>query len=781
MRKQALYGVALSAIVAGTSAHAQSQAADATPAQPTAPAAGVDAATPEQNAQGITDIVVTAQRRSESLQRAAIAVTAVTSDTLINAGVSDPTQLTKLVPALTVQPVGISSSFFIRGVGATAINSFQENAVAFSVGGVFFARPTAPSGTFYDLDRVEVLKGPQGTLYGRNATGGAINLIPRRPQLNKLGVDLTAEYGNYHAFKTQGAINVPLGANAALRVAGQLVDRHGYLSDGYDDEKTQAVRGSLLFEPTSRFSLLLSADYVHQGGKGTGAVLIPTPQTPSAPPASDRIGAADPRITTILQDRTFASFRFVPPFSFLPVATIRNVVTVPLTNGYQDSSFWGASATANNDLGFGNLTTIVAYRKSKPNILTYAPGFPGRLQENDDQYSGEIRLSSRDNARLRYVVGAFLFRETQDGYNNYNQGLLANTEYFPHLTTTSKALFGQLTYSLTDSLRLVAGGRYTKEHKTLTGSTRNTSFFVPNPPSVPISGDLNFGKFTYKAGFEWDAGPRSLVYGNISTGFKAGGFYPSAGKNTYAPETLTAYTLGAKNRFLDNRLQVNLESFYWKYRDQQISYVGPIEATPGNFAQAGVTVNAGRARMYGGELELLARMTPRDTFGATIQYLNARYQSLVYNAISTSGAPLVTSCAVANDTRVATPPTRLFIVDCSGKPGVYSPKWTANLSYEHRFTVGSGYELVAGGRARLESSAWLNLDYLDYQRRAGSHTTDAYLNLTAPDKRWSVGAFVNNIEDNAVYAGGLTRPIINATLLTLRPPRTYGARVSFHF
>ncbi|UUR09361.1 TonB-dependent receptor [Sphingomonas glaciei] len=780
MRKPALLGVALSAIVAGTSANAQSQAADANPAQPAAPAAGSDASTPEQETQGLTDIVVTAQRRSESLQRAAIAVTAVSSDTLINAGVSDPTQLTKLVPALTVQPVGISSSFFIRGVGATAINSFQENAVAFSVGGVFFARPTAPSGTFFDLDRVEVLKGPQGTLYGRNATGGAINLIPRRPQLNKFGADAVAEYGNYDTFKAQAAINAPLGSIAAIRIAGQVVDRKGYLSDGYDDEKIQAIRGSLLLTPTDRFTLLLSADYVHQGGKGIGAVLVPTPQTPTAPSPSERIGASDPRITTILQDRTFSIFRFVPPFSSLPVNTIRNVVTVPRDDGFQDSSFWGVSATADNDLGFANLTTILAYRKSKPDILTYAPGFPGRLREDDDQYSGEIRLSSKDDTRLRYVVGAFLFREMQDGYNNYNQGLLANTEYLPKLTTTSKAVFGQLTYSLVDSFRLVAGGRYTKENKTLTGSTRNSSFFVPNPPSVPISGDLDFGKFTYKAGFEWDAAPRSLVYANISTGFKAGGFYPSAGRNTYKPETLTAYTLGAKNRFLDNRLQVNLEAFYWNYRDQQISYVGPIEATPGNFAQAGVTVNAGKARMYGAEAELLLRATPRDTFGATVQYLNSRYQSLVYNAISTNGSPLITSCAVTNDTRTATPPIRLFIVDCSGKPSVYSPKWTANLSYEHRFSVGSDYELVAGARSRLESSAWLNLDYLDYQKRGGSRTSDAYLNFSAPGNRWSVGAFVNNIEDSTVYAGGLTRPIINATLLTLRPPRTYGIRVGFH-
>ncbi|MEH3107843.1 MAG: TonB-dependent receptor [Sphingomonas fennica] len=758
-----------------TSAGAAAQTTDAPPPDASAPVAAADA-----NAAGIADIVVTAQRRAETLQRAAIAATAVSGNSLVNAGVSDPANLTKLVPALTVQPVGISSSFFIRGVGATAINSFQENAIAFSVGGVFFARPTGPAGTFYDLDRVEVLKGPQGTLYGRNATGGAINLIPRRPRLGEVEADVTAEYGNYDTKKLQGGINLPIGSIAALRVAGQVVDRDGYLSDGYDDEKTQAVRAQLLVQPSDGFSMLLAADYVHQGGKGVGAVLFPSPATPSVPRAKDRIGAADPQITALLRQVTFNQFSRIPPFSSLPPATIRNVVTVPLQNGFQDSDFYGVSLTTTGDMGFADLTTILAYRHSNPDVLTYAPGFPGRFREEDDQMSAEVRLSSKPGTRLGYVLGAFYFYEQQDGYNNYNQGLLANTEYFPRLKTASRAVFGQLTYSLTDALRLVAGGRYTEEFKRLRGSTRNTSFFVPNPPFVPINGNLDFNKFTWKAGFEWDAAPRSLVYGNVATGFKAGGFYPSAGRNTYDPETLTAYTLGSKNRFFDNRVQVNVEAFYWQYRDQQISYVGPIEATPGNFAQAGVTVNAGKARMYGAEAEFLFQPTRSDTFGATIQYLNARYQSLVYNAISTSGAPLVTSCAVRPDTRVAAPPTRLFIVDCSGKPGVYSPKWTANLNYERRFDLGE-LQLAAGARSRLETSAWLNLDYLDYQKRRHFTATDAYLTLTPPGERWSIGGYVNNIENRAVKAGGLTRPIVNTTLLTLRPPRTYGVRVGYKF
>jgi len=733
---------------------------------------------PAEDQSGIADIVVTAQRREESLQRAAIAVSAVTGEDLVRSGVSEPLQLSKLIPALTVQPAGLSSSFFIRGVGSTAINSFQENAVAFSVGGVFFARPTAPSGTFYDLERVEVLKGPQGTLYGRNATGGAINLIPRAPRLGRAEGNVTVEYGNYDTVKMQGGVNIPLGDVVALRVAGQYSRHDGYLSDGYDDEDVYAVRASLLVEPSDRFSVLIAGDYSHQGGQGVGSILFPSPQTPVVPRIEDRVGTADPRVTAILQDVTLNQFRNVPSFSGLSATALRNLVTVPLRNGFQDSEFYGASVTTNGDLGFATLTTILAYRKSKPDVLTYNPGFYGRFIEDDDQMSGEVRLSSAGNTSLRYVVGAFYFYEQQDGFNNYNQGAFANTEYSPRLKTESKAVFGQLTYG--EKFRLVGGGRYTSESKSLVGSTRNTSLFLPTAPLVPIAGDLDFDKFTWKAGVEWDVAPRSLLYGNVSTGFKAGGFYPSVGANTYDPETITAYTLGSKNRFFSNTLQLNVEAFYWQYRDQQISYVGPIEATPGNFAQAGVTVNAGKARMFGAEAELLYEPTGNDTIGVTVQYLNAKYQDLVYDAISTNGAPLVTNCAVRNDPRSATPPVRLFTVDCSGKPGVNSPGWTANLSYEHRFDLGSDYQLTLGARSRLETSSFLNLDYLNYQKRDGYTNTDAFVTLRAPGG-WSLTGYVNNIEDEVVAAGGLTRPIVNTTLLTVRPPRTYGVRAGVKF
>lgn len=748
-------------------------------AQTTPAGSGVvsDTATSDAEEDSGAIIFVTAQRREESLQDAALPIDALGAAQIARSGISDPQKLNDLIPALVVQPTGLSSSFFIRGVGAASLNSFQENAVAFNVGGVYYSRPSAPVGSFYDLERIEVVKGPQGTLYGRNATAGAINLIPRQPELGEVGGNFSAEYGNYDSLKLAGAINLPLGAIAALRVATQIVDRDGYLSDGYDDENGWATRAQLLIEPSDGFSALLAADYYEQRGMGIGTVLVPSPQTPNAPSVDLRIGASDPTIREILRQRTLASFGF-PPFSGLPQETREALINHPRDDGYINSEFYGVSLTLNADLGFADGTAIFAYRKSEPDTLTY-PGFPAIQQEDVDQYSAEFRLASNNDGPLEYVVGAFYFSETADAYNFFDQGLLATTVYRPLLKTDSVAVFGELTFHVNDQLRLLGGARYTIENKNLAGDTRSYSLFNPNSPTVPISGDLDYKEPDFKVGVEFDVTEDNLLYATVSTGFKAGGFFASAGTNTFAPERLTAYTFGSKNQFLDDKLTINLEGFYWQYTDQQLTYVGPVQTTPGNFAQAGVTVNAGRARIFGAELDIEARPTSQDRFGATVQYLNSKYNELEYAAISASGAPLLTRCVVANDPRTVTPPTRLFIVDCSGRPGLNSPKWSINLNYDHRFDLGGNLSLTVGANTHIESASWINLDYLDFQRRDGFMRSSAFAEFEGD--AWSLTAFVDNIENETVFQGSLTRPIINVTLFSLRPPRTYGLRFAYDF
>jgi len=237
---------------------------------------------------GLADIVVTAQRRAETAQRAAVAIDVVSPQELTRAGVVTATMLNATVPALTVQQGGgANTTFFVRGVGNFTNNGYSDPAIAFNLDGIYLGRPTSTTGTFFDLERIEVLKGPQGTLYGRNATGGAINVIPAKPKLGERTLSFSGSFGNYDAVDVEAAANLPIGDNAAIRIAGKVVDRNGYNEDGTSDEVGQGVRAQLLIKPSPTVSIRLSGDYSHQGGAGVGASYVGTENfTPGTPATS---------------------------------------------------------------------------------------------------------------------------------------------------------------------------------------------------------------------------------------------------------------------------------------------------------------------------------------------------------------------------------------------------------------------------------------------------------------------------------------------------------------
>ncbi|MET0246877.1 MAG: TonB-dependent receptor [Sphingomonas sp.] len=733
--------------------------------------------------EGLFDIVVTAQRRSESLQRAAVAVSAVTGDDLAQSGITETVNLGKLVPSLVVQPTGGTTSFFLRGVGTNSQNSFSENAVAYNFNGVYVGRPTAPAGAFYDLERVEVVKGPQGTLYGRNATGGAINVLPKRPELGRFSGEGLLEYGNYDSKKGFLALNVPIGDIMALRVAGQIVDRDGYISDGYDDDKGEAVRASLLIQPSELWSMTLVADYYNQHGKGAGAVLLPNAAF-AVPPLEDRVSISDPRAQAAI--RGYAATLFAPPFCGGQGGFVTSgCVSLAGTDGFLDNKFYGVSATVVGDLGFGTLTVIPAWRRSDVKFRTYLPGFAGDFVDLAEQTSVEVRLASKESQRLRYVVGAFYYGENQATENFFRQGNISTTRFTPRLNTESIAAFGQLTFDLSDAFRLVAGGRYTREDKKQLTSTASGGLPGPiEPPlSAPFTGSLSFEKFTWKAGIELDAGPASLIYANVATGFKSGGFFVAQPpNNTFEPESLTAYTVGSKNRFLDNKLQVNIEAFYWDYRDQQITYVGGVPTGNGLFGQGSITVNAGKSRIYGAEFEARFAPTRNDLFNLNVQFLDGKYGSLTTANFSPTGAPVTTGC-VTTGSRLANPGVngaRFYDIDCSGKPTVNSPRWALNLGYERTFELTGDLSLIAGARGNIESSRYLDANYREDQKQDGFAVADAFLTLESQGG-WSLTGFINNITDEEILARAGTRPILDFPVGTLRPPRTYGARLGFKF
>lgn len=775
-------------------------------------AAAQDQAAPPT--EGLGEIIVTAQRQREDAQRAAVAIDVIQGDELIAAGINQVDNLPKLSPALSASNGGTGSIFFVRGVGNFTVSPNSDPAIAFSYDGVYVGRPSSTTGMFYDLQRVEVLKGPQGTLYGRNATGGAINVIPVEPEIGTFSAYLTGSYGNYNALTAEGAINVPLGENGGLRVSGSVSERDGYLRDGTSDDKTQSLRVQLKAELTPSLTVRIAGDYSHTGGVGPGASYI---------------GA-------YAYNPVAGSYQFTSPDlekDGFYTATAQNYRTTigagtagrkldPLTPApFADNDFVGVNADISYDTGAGTLTVIPAWRYAKLNLLTGAAGFSYHQREKDEQFSVEARFTGTQIGPIGYTVGAYYFDESIDQrpFLSLSSALSILDQRY---TTKSYAVFGRFTGHITDQLRLVGGVRYTNDKKHFSGTTiaaalvcttvvagvpscPNAALFplVDDPAQLPFpfppapgtglqivngvptgaiiartgrndNARLNNNRVTWRAAVEYDIGPRSLFYASYETGYRSGGFSAAQGFETYDPEYIDAYTVGVKNRFLNNRLQLNVEGFYWKYRDQQVNHVGlDLAGRTANYTQ-----NIGRSRMTGFEAEIQALATPTTLISANVQYLNTKNKNFVYQqAIGAPGTPPpLTGCAI----RVSAANSSLYDVDCAGLPSYNSPRWTVNLAGQQTFRLGD-YNLVLGADTQYRSSRYIGFAYLPEQRVGSTWQTNAQISFGPENNQWSIAAYVRNIENNRIPVGAGLHPMANILTFNLGAPRTYGARVSVRF
>ncbi|QEH79212.1 TonB-dependent receptor plug domain-containing protein [Sphingomonas sp. C8-2] len=765
--------------------------------------------------EGLQDIIVTAQRQKETLQRAAIAVDVVQGSDLVDAGVTQMDRLGELAPSLTIQPTSTGNILFVRGVGNFTVSPNSDPAIAFNYDGIYVGRPTSTTGTFFDLERIEVLKGPQGTLYGRNATGGAINVIPAQPKIGEWSGYGTVSFANYKTVTGEGAINIPMGENGAMRIAGSIAHHDGYLRDDTADDKTHSLRVQLKAELTPTLTVRLAGDYSHTGGKGAG----PTYQGHYAFNPASR------------QYQFIASGLPVSEGMFTPAAQAYRATIRAGTAGrnldalgptpFQDNSFYGANAEIAWDTGIGTLTVIPAWRYAKLNLLSSAAGFMYRQNETDEQYSLEARFQGNRIGMFDYTLGGYYYHERINAVTALS--LSSAVSYLrPNYRTESWAPFGRLTAHLSDALRLVGGVRYTDDKKRFTGPTIAGAIVcttvvagVPTCPNAPLfplatgpsalpfafapqgvpvlpiivggvptgaivartdrldNSRLANNKVTWRAAVEFDVAPQSLLYASFETGYRSGGFSPAQGFETFDPEYLDAYTIGSKNRFFGNRVQLNLEAFYWKYRDQQVNHVGlDLSGRTANFTQ-----NIGRSTIKGAEVEARMLVTPTTLLSGNVQYLDATNKAFLYQqAVGTPGTPPpLTGCAV----RLNANPT-LYDVDCAGFQSYNSPKWTINLAAQQTFELGD-YVIVAGADSQYKSSRNIGFSYLPEQRVDGDWLVNAQLSFGPADDRWSLAGFVRNIGNNRIPLGSSLHPTANILALTTSAPRTYGVRASAKF
>jgi iron complex outermembrane receptor protein len=723
-----------------------------------------------QNGGGeIADIIVTAQRRDQNLQKAAVSLTAITGDAIAKANVVRADDLEKLAPSLEVASGGAArTQTYLRGVGSAGENSYAENAVAFNYDGVYVSSPGGVNGLFFDLQRVEVLNGPQGTLYGRNATGGAINVIPHAPDYT-LSAGASVSYGNYNALQTDGFVNVPLvDQKLALRAAFQTSKHDGYFNDGYGDNDSKSARLQVLWQPDADLKFKLGADYSERSGVGPGAHLasLVAPDT-----ANVWDGLHSPSATAL-----FGAFG-LPPLGQSPF-------TGTSYSDYQDDRFAGVNSTITWHTGIGTLTVIPAYRHAQMNFTDDLPTFVQVLRESENQTSLEARLASDESRPLRYIVGVFGFKETLKAYSDLNE-VISETIPLYDLHNKSGAAFGQLTYAVMPTLRLTAGVRYTAETKTQDGtSTIPVVAGAPGSPpnvipagQVPVvqqNGDATFHNVTYKLGAEWDVGPSNLLYANFATGFKAGGFYAATTNNSYQPEKLDAWTIGSKNRFFNNKLQINLEGFYWKYKGQQFSHL-EIRAD-GELTYA--TENVGQSTIKGVDLDLQYALTKNDHVGLIAQYNDAKYTQFLFSEADFGGASdlaLRTSCPF-----VATSPVT-FQVNCTGKHLPFAPEVTLTGVVAHTFRFDNGATINAEARTNYETKHYVTFDFLSNLEQKAITRSGFNLTYTSPGDRLKISGFVDNIENHAVKQGGTINPFVPLYDIYLKPPRTAGVRVSVLF
>ena len=777
------------------------------------PAPASTPATTDVAATGIADIVVTAERREQSVQRSSLAIEVFSGEALANAGVTQARDLNKLSPGVVIGQGGSATQIYVRGVGDFTSTPITNPAVAVNVDGVYVARSQSIEGNFFDLERVEVLKGPQGTLYGRNSSGGAINLITVKPRLGVTSANLAFEVGNYDLVKAEAGVTMPLGDTAAIRGAFQIVHRNGYATQGLDDDKHESARLQLYWKPSEGFDVRLSADYEHIGGNGPANVfkgVAPSIATGLAArgvalPSDPRANGTDPSFSGIYYGLAAILNRCIPNGALATAATSAGPAPIAGQQGlcpagtsslyssaansyfqqtlHVDNEFINVSGEVNADLGPVKLTIIPAYRRVRNDyasnvIFTFNSAAFG--PERSDMTSVEARLSHTSD-HLKIVGGLYYFNEDQNVTTRADAGLIAggNTTRYA-LSTKSYAAFGQATIGLTDTLRLIAGARYSVDDKRVDGAGLvqypATLFDAGQPcfgaaalcPRDVFVGNQTFKNTSFRAGVEYDIAPRSMIYATVARGYKSGGFNPFSLAGTvntasfYRPEQVTAYEVGSRNRFFDNRVQINVEGFYWKYKDAQ-EFITTLNRFGGG---ANALTNAGQATIYGADVEIVLRPSPHDNLQFGAEYLHTKFDSFVYPA-GGAIAGLTTGCAV-------TPGVPFPTVDCSGNPLPRSAKFSGTASYTHSFDLAEGDTIDASVAAQFSSSKFLTIDFTAASKAAGYAMFDA--NLTYRNHAgWSLYAFGRNLTDRLVYTGAFTQALLpSLTLANVAAPRTFG-------
>ena len=736
-------------------------------------------------------IVVVARRIEERITDVPIAVTALGGAQLDKQGATTLAGIQGSVPNLNVvQGRGSSSSanMFIRGIGQPDALQTFDPAVGIYVDGVYFSRIQGALLNLFDVQRVEVLRGPQGTLYGKNTIGGAVNVVAKKPDYDTLKGEAAFTYGRFNEITAKGYVSAPLApGSVALSLAGVYDDRDGIVTDPltgkkYNDRNNAVGRAILRAQAGDAVEVLLSADYTKQRNALT-------------------LGEATASLIGFDYNATFtAATPFVisaatpyGPYAYKASTSFAN-------NEGQKLDHWGVSGTVNVDLSDSlQLSSITAYRRllSKNYVdidATQAELGDVFVNVRQHQFSQELQLKLTAD-KLKGVLGVYFLNE----HINSHQEAYADS-YLRYLTfplgflrtiddeqdTKSYAAFGQLTYAFTDQLSLTAGLRYTHEKKdyfrTTTATTSSggtpllvSTFTFPNSLPAPnnVAKPVTFDAWTPMVSLSYKPTENTMVYASASRGFKSGGFNGRAnsladltqsvgGSNvlvtTFKPETVWTYEVGAKGTFLDGRVAVAADAFYSEYKDFQARVGGGNTGlTGGSFP----VLNAGKLRIQGIEFEGMVKPWTGFTLSTSLGYLDAKYKEF-------------------NDGRRAPAfscnPTGTAIV-CQP---AFAPPITFRVGAEQKFAVGDGASLSLGGDARFVDKHWLSVDNRPGLFENGYWIGNVYAQLDFD--QFYLRGMVKNVGDELYKTDGQEFSSVgNIQTVYYGDPRTWQVTVGVRF
>jgi len=700
-----------------------------------------------QSSNEVADIVVTAQKRAQNVQDVPIAITAVLGSQLAASGVVNTEDLKLAIPGVSIKVTGPQFQPFIRGVGSSTAN--VENAVALYIDGVYYANMSDAKRDLNDIDQVAVLKGPQGTLFGRNATAGVIQITTRAPS-HTAGGEVTASIDNYATTRIGAYLTGPLSDTLAFSVSGNYATQgNGWgknLTTGRDTFKIHHIasgRAKLLFQPDAATDITLIADYTDREDN-LGPYLQAFPGTTVSPLAPYR----------------------KPPGVY---DSYNNDETLNLYRG------GGVSLNVEHDLGFGRLQSTTAFRRFRTGYytdtdMTSELGYKLDTSHNQaKQFSEELQLTSpATESRLTWALGLYLFR--------YENGLKPVTrtyggplfvplptsfirrEIVSEETVNSIAPFAQATYEILPRTRATLGLRWTYEKRELDGrtfGTRANGEFVPEILPPITNRGITARKLTWRAALDHRFGDGILGYVSYNRGFKSGGFnITNLANPSYQPESLDAYEGGLKTQLFNNRLRLNLAAFYYKYRNLQVTQLINAVAT---------LANGAGAELYGLDADFEASLAPGLRLNGGFELLHAEFTSYPNAIISFP---------------VATGGIGTRFGDAAGNRLPLSQRFNSNLALDYS-------KELAVGRLGLNATANYNGNYKfdpdNIVGQKGYTLINLSANLSPTGTNLTIGGFVRNLLDKKVIAFSTASAPLGYITSYDNPPRVYGLSVRYRF